>query len=429
MMKHRAATLIFAVFITAACSRTTASHSAGTSITTRKPDRVITAQASSNSRNPTQKPTVTGSTNFRFLTLQMTDQVNGWGMAQKSGKTSGLFLIRTTDAGLQWLNVSPWGSSSSPANGATAFLNKDTAWVAVPDPALNLSAQGITLYHTNDGGKSWHNLHVKTGFPNATAVFPVSFSFADTTHGWLMVQSERSISSSQGELLTTVDGGQTWTVIANTYGSGGEPGSLPFAGDIRFIDPTTGWLTGGRVSSHGNLLYVTHDGGRTWQKVHVTVPQGRTQTSMTLTPPTFSGARGILPVQFHGRGAATYLYIAQNGGSTWHYTQPVQSTFIDIIATNNVVALGGETLYHTTDEGNTWTFTEASGDLPVLLSQEAANMDGITFSDAMDGWIYGTKPTHSSIAGLTAPETPFLVETTDGGHTWSRLDTVVLSQR
>lgn len=68
------------------------------------------------------------------------------------------------------------------------------------------------------------------------------------------------------DVYRSTDGGDTWTKVASTTREN-ENGRLPTQGtkfDIKFLNSTTGWITGTTIRSNSQYLHVTDDGGHTW---------------------------------------------------------------------------------------------------------------------------------------------------------------------
>jgi len=116
------------------------------------------------------------------------------------------------------------------------------------------SGDGMHISH--DGGRSWECLFRPSGFPPATKGFSLSsLEFLDSQIGW----------ASGSCLISTTDGGQTWTNV-----------KLPEWVDnikVKFFDRDTGYAAGRggnceRGSSGCTWLSVfkTSDGGKTWSK-------------------------------------------------------------------------------------------------------------------------------------------------------------------
>ncbi|MFZ0060740.1 MAG: YCF48-related protein, partial [Pyrinomonadaceae bacterium] len=106
------------------------------------------------------------------------------------------------------------------------------------------------LLETTDSGDSWKELTV------AADIRPSSVCFVGDK-GWL-AGSQRIINDEEvkllGVLLLTEDAGKSWSPVQ--FGP-----EEPFFTDVRFTDPTHGWLVG------RDSLYTTADGGKTWRQV------------------------------------------------------------------------------------------------------------------------------------------------------------------
>ena len=138
-------------------------------------------------------------------------------------------------------------------------------------------------------------------------------------------------------IFRTTDGGATWTIASSTNSRGESmPGALPYAGKktgLSFLDASTGWITVDDGPSHIPWLYVSHDGGRTWQQQSLQLPPNQAPTRLGLAPPTFFNATdGVLPVYSVFIGGChpdnvdneqcwgSDIYVTHDGGRTWHST-------------------------------------------------------------------------------------------------------------
>lgn len=133
------------------------------------------------------------------------------------------FILRTTDAGQTWADVSPSQAVFMDAD----FVDATVGWVV-----------GGRIYKSTDGGQSWLE-------QLAPAELLTSVSFADALHGWAAGWGPT--------LLRTTDGGQTWTAQ-----SPNAPGNVLFA--VQAVRPDAAWVAGA-----GGFVARTTDGGATWQ--------------------------------------------------------------------------------------------------------------------------------------------------------------------
>jgi photosystem II stability/assembly factor-like uncharacterized protein len=197
---------------------------------------------------------------------------------------------------------------------------------------------------------------------------------------------------------------------------------------MRFLNATTGWMTGTDLiteSSHsqGVLLYVTHDGGLTWQPQAVPLNCGVALSSArtVIYPPQFFSQRDGLFTASSWSPSGLCVYATHDGGVSW------QSTSFLPFATSPDVQIDryGPTpvpqftdaqsgwlwqgsiyqppdmLVITHDGGQHWTSSHPS--LPAGYS-----VFQVQFVSSSTGWLLAKKG--------SGP--PALFQTLDGGKTW-----------
>jgi len=164
-------------------------------------------------------------------------------------------VAKTNDAGKTW-QVSQFGATPYYPQSASV-LGPDRYVVA---SSVNGSAVSW-LGQTTDGGETWTTLStlrlwsgsLRMDFPTPEVGYVLAFVYhAPEQPGTY-------------ELLTTSDGGKTWTQHAFT-----SPlllGASPPA--IDFLNPRQGWLL------NGSVLWSTDNGGLTWTEVHTPAPTDR----------------------------------------------------------------------------------------------------------------------------------------------------------
>jgi photosystem II stability/assembly factor-like uncharacterized protein len=192
----------------------------------------------------------------------------------------------------------------------------------------------------------------------------------------------------QGALLTSNDGGATWTRRAIA-----ERGDLSWSDlySIRFApDSETGWIGG-----EGGLILKTTDGGVTWKAQ----PSGTTENIFRIAAVDSQTA--------YATGTNGLLMGTTDGGEHWQpETFKGGLIFFDIAfpdARDGWAVGEFETIIHTADGGKTWTpqmgGKRANFKLPALFA--------VRFADAQHGWAAGQGGT--------------LLRTDDGGATWQPL--------
>jgi probable HAF family extracellular repeat protein len=222
-------------------------------------------------------------------------------------------LFWTVDLGMHWKNISP--PMAVPESIASVFfLNESMGWVLLSAWDPNSDSPRFDVASTTDAGSSWSITQINMAPQNFGELLGPGgrIDFVDSVHGWVNLDAAGSSNFRPGVLLATQDGGKTWHgVSSRTY-----PG---FAGAIRFVTTKDGWLAGGPGNEY---LYVTHDGGRSWQQ---TIPNPPPQVNPAVYPvydlPTFLDERnGFLPVTYSGKGldsCTLEVFLTHDGGGTW----------------------------------------------------------------------------------------------------------------
>ncbi len=352
--------------------------------------------------------------------IHMLDAQTGWAMTDRN------YIIRTTDGGVHWKNVTPSYPASRTRQSIVAdFLTASNAWVAVS--SINITGQGddrarkqpsslwaavpgadattTVIFRTSDAGQTWQQTTIQTSGGIFTQV-----SFITAQDGWLMSKHPVSESAETLELFRTTDGGKTWVKIASALAASLDvppPGQLPFSGSksgLSFLNATTGWVTG-RVPVNGyTLLYRTRDGGSRWYRQSLPLSPTEASSQLSILPPLFFNATdGILPVSFDtGNGANLDVYVTHDGGSTWTGTSPLAASVstADFIDVNHGWASDGTLLYVTSDGGQQWMKLAPGGSFQHVTQ--------LNFVSSNIGWAIGA----------TASNALALLKTVDGGHTW-----------
>lgn len=351
--------------------------------------------------------------------LRMFDATTGW--AATSDR-----LLRTTDGGIHWRDVTPAPPSGQSLPSLAMFPRaSDDAWVVRALGAGGPGASQSAVSHTTDGGRTWRTITLP--------VFAVTqITFADAMHGWMLADVDTADGEQGVDIFRTTDGGQSWARVAS---ASDQPGALPLQGrktGLTFRDATTGWASGagpvntGHPASGVPWFFETRDGGITWQLAPLALPASLAQYPWFyvagVLPATFFPSSssslpevGALPVAVGSASAGgvvlSLVYVTRDGGATWTSTSPAPTT-PDAVSlpdpshwwiTANENA--GASLFSTSDGGRHWTM--------LTPGAHFAHVSVLSFvSGGNLGWAIGS-------AGL--------LRTRDGGRTWTVLASAPLS--
>ena len=377
-----------------------------------------------------------------------------------TGEGNSHLVLKTTDGGLSWTDLS-FGDSSNETN-TIFFLDENTGWIG----GTNTSVQPY-IYRTDDGGLTWTEQDLPAVIADQTAAI-TGVVFADENVGYACVNSLYV----QVPVLKTTDGGTTWDVIftserdyhhialrdaqsiavvaTSVLGSGADKlyvstdggvnfstynqpvknyaGGAVYRGDeivvvsdqsivmrspangaalevinesprlnaIAWQDALNGWITSGYVSGTAPFSLRTTDGGNTW--TDAPGAPGGTAIDFLDTDPD----RGW--ILFPGQLAK--LWRTTNGGDSWLVKQvgnggSFLEDFFFVDANVGWVFGGNGSIRKTTDGGVNFSFQN--------LDNTGVFVQALQFIDANEGWC----------AGGFGSGSAFINHSTDGGETWT----------
>lgn len=317
-------------------------------------------------------------------------------------------LVWTSDNGLNWKDISP----ANPWHDRYAdvyFLNENVGWVLFAhlaqdtnDPIPHSPQSDWTLYLacTHDSGATWQRvlLPVLNERQGAQLSEHGEIRFADQRTGWI----ELHHSLNWGDLLTTSDGGQTWTWVKNAPRINAE---------LALRSDNTLFLAGTNISGD-SVLFATYDKGRHFSQIQVNAPSSIAPANEpTYSVPEFSDdTTGYLSVTFSGKKgvkSGAVLYVSTDGGHAWKQDRIISNLHEGWVGLRLTTGIVGSTWISParTNDGTTRLVRLNSGsttnaaDVALSTFKDCA----FRFKDSNYGWTDCSQQ---------------LSATTDGGATW-----------
>jgi photosystem II stability/assembly factor-like uncharacterized protein len=344
---------------------------------------------------------------LHFVTVQL-----GWVVGTQGEKA---YLYKTSSGGFHWQELMEMTGDYI----SVCFVDKNVGWVGMDK----------SLYHTVDGGATWE----VTNFEK-----PIyRINFIDSLTGWAM--------SYQG-IYRTIDGGQSWH-----YSSAGIGDPYFSLNDIKMIDENRGWMSGSYTGVHSffsSLLFKTTDGGLSWREslsidgiilgrefysdiefasenmgwflvngdVYRTTDRGFSWNQVSRINPNVVHINSIGESCLWGAGSYGILYGSTDSGLTWskQHTGTIAAFYKVFFLNRDIGFVGGvRTFLRTTNGGEVWEEFNIDN-----FGDSYFSIGSMWFTDSLRGWIgYNLVPGRGG-----------LLNTTDGGRTWSpQIDSVYYS--
>lgn len=294
---------------------------------------------------------------------------------------AGSTVLRTEDGGLIWQKVNV-------TTEALDFRDIDAIDAQTAYVMSIGNGPASRIYKTTDAGKTW-NLQFKNDDPKA---FLDAMSFWDANHGIAFGDSVEK----HFYILTTTDGGRTWSRVPVTNLPAAQENEGAFAAsgtNIAVLGKSHAWIGTGAAAKSRVLR--TSDGGRTWQVADTPLASGSSSGIFSIA---FRNAKhGVIAGGDYRKeqDAVDNLAVTSDGGITW---TPVKglSGFRSVVGyvpgmkTPALVALGPSGGDYSLDDGRTWkpldgpgcdTFSFAPGKQVGWGAGAEGKIGRLTFSD------------------------------------------------
>ncbi|MEU9732853.1 oxidoreductase [Streptomyces sp. NPDC048002] len=287
------------------------------------------------------EPKDTASPTVRFRGLAAVDRDTAW-LAGSAGT-----VLRTTDGGASWRNVSPPGAGDLQFRDVEAFDARRAVVLAIGE------GEASRIYRTEDGGATWTET-----FRNTDArAFYDCVAFFDRRHGLAMSDPV----DGRFRILSTADGGRTWTV-------------LPSAGMPAALEGEAGFAASGQcLVTAGSRDVWLATGGAARARVLHSADRGRTWTAADSMIPAGDPARGVFALAFRDRAHGLAVggdyrpdqsspdaaARTRDGGAGWRPAATPVSAYRSGVAwlphsRSAALAVGPTGTDLTTDGGRTW---------------------------------------------------------------------------
>jgi photosystem II stability/assembly factor-like uncharacterized protein len=301
----------------------------------------------------------------------------------------------------------------------------NTVWVGTGESwTRNSVSVGNGIYRSRDGGESWEYL----GLPESERINKILVHPRDSNTVYVCVPGKLWSDSADRGLYKTTDGGKTWSLILKgpnlSTGCSGltmdprNPDRL-FTGQWDFRRKGWTFRSGGDGPNarSGSGLFLTNDGGRSWQRLDDKSakglpPQPWGRLDVEIAPSKPDTVYAVI------EGTRSALYRSDDGGKTWEERDRSQAMVWRPFYFSNLVVdpTNADRLFKVNfslivSEDGGKSFSQAGGGL------------GGTHGDHHDTWINPTNPRHV----ITGDDGGLFISY-DGGSKWYKNENLPISQ-
>ncbi len=203
---------------------------------------------------------------------------------------------------------------------------KDGEWVALNDDnvAIIVPESPVKILLSSDGGQTWRESIIENSegmeafddWHDNIVYYGGYIGFFGENGGYLVLKAPTALGIEPIRIFLTGDGGDTWREIGNPTDI--HPSVSTGAG---FSTSLIGFISYQYREDTEPDIWRTLDGGETWEKLTVKLPDGYTEDyRFTPQTPSFDGAEGVYPIEVVRDGMEETIYMySHDFGLTWSF--------------------------------------------------------------------------------------------------------------
>ena len=227
---------------------------------------------------------------------------------------------KTVNSGTTWTPV--FDNEGAFSIGAVALdpKNPSTVWVGTGERNSQRSVgYGDGVYRSDDGGKSWRNMGLKT----SEHIGRIAIDPRDSNVVFVAAQGPLWSAGGERGLYKTTDGGKTWKAVITIGENTGVTDVV-----IDPSDPDTMYAASWQRRRHfytlinggpESAIYKSTDGGNTWSKLRSGLPPGDLgRIGLSISPANTS----VVYATVEAAGTASGIFRSNDRGATWERTSP-----------------------------------------------------------------------------------------------------------
>ena len=222
---------------------------------------------------------------------------------------------KTTNAGITWTPV--FQNEGAYSIGAVVLdpRNPDTIWVGTGEANNQRSVSyGDGVYRSDDGGRSWRNLGLKT----SEQIGRIAIDPRDSNVVYVAAYGSLWKAGGERGLYKTVDGGRTWNRILEISENTGisdvalDPSNPDVVLAVAHQRRRHVWtlIHGGPESG----LHKSTDAGKTWRRVRGGLPSGDVGRIVIAFSP---AKKGLVYAKVEAAENPVRIYCSQDSGESW----------------------------------------------------------------------------------------------------------------
>ena len=179
--------------------------------------------------------------------------------------------------------------------------------------------QSILFVYSTDRGETWEESLVKETY---SVMRFRKVDFLNEDFGYIIISGGRTMSAEGSHVFLTHDGGKSWEETSNSE-------VTRLISDGGFVDELTGFLSFGTINPEEPDLYVTENGGVSWNKAKMIIPEEYEQIFVTAEVPVKSEEELTVlvnqgPNGDYKGGSVKGKFISNDNGKTWNFAEEVE---------------------------------------------------------------------------------------------------------